>query len=352
IARIKMAMAVEAYKGFGIVKNVIDLMCNFASEGLTVIHKTPAIQRFYQRWFEITGMDSVAKHILRSYYKTGNVHIYTTMGEIDDATYSKMRSTRGKAKRTVGASKKQIPWQYTILNPFQMELVGNKFIGGSQCVCVLDEERKNDAGKIYGNDSKSIDDLDATKLNLPEEFKSALGGDGVVRLNPNNLHVIQYMKDDHEDWADPMVWPVMNDIIYKNSLRAMDMSVVNSTINAITIFKLGLSKEGFVAPESHYKKLSEMLRTPTYSHNLIWNDAISMESNYPPIEKILSIDKYKSVDRDILAGLGIPGILVNGAEGGSLSNAFLQVRTLLERLEDGRSEVMRWINKQIRIVAE
>lgn len=375
-ARIKMALCVEAYKGFGIVKNVIDLMCNFASEGLSVIHPSPAVQRFYQRWFEAVDMEGRTKHGLRSYYKTGNVFIYTTMGEIDDFTYKKMKSTRGarayasrdsdlidtndpneKSRKTKvrrenkkPADKRKIPWRYTFLNPFQMDLVGSKFFGESRWVFCLDEETRQEIKSK--NKHSNVDVLDETDVNLPPEFKGKIKDGHVVELDQDKLWTIHYMKDDHEDWADPMVWPVMNDIMYKNSLRAMDMSVVNSTINAITIFKLGDVKSGYVASAAHYKKLSTMLRTPTYSHNIVWNDAISMESNYPPIEKILSQDKYRSVDRDILAGLGIPGILVNGAEGGSFSNAFLQVRTLLERLEDGRTEIQKWINKQLRIVAE
>ena len=215
----------------------------------------------------------------------------------------------------------------------------------------MDENTFKEMKEQTVRSGESVDILDESDVNLPPEFKNRMKEDRVVPLNQTRLCVLHYMKDDHEDWADPMVWPVMNDILYKNQLRAMDMSVINSTINAITLFKLGNIEQGYVAPPEHYREFAQMLRTPTYSHNIIWNDAIEMESNYPPIEKILGIEKYRSVDKDILAGLGIPGILVDGATGGSFSNAFLQVRTLLEKLEEGRSEVMNWINKQLRIIA-
>lgn len=369
LAHLKMALCVEAYKGFGIVKNIIDLMCNFAAEGIKVIHPSPAIQKFYQRWFEAVGMAGRVKDIFRAYYKWGNVFIYTTMGRIDDMTYRKMKTKAAadsdilnsndpqakKRKQFVDKERsdpidqKEIPWRYTLLNPLQMDLKGSKFFGESEWVFIPDEETKKN---IEETSSKQVDVLDETDVNLPPEFRTLDANGNYIMLDQAKLWTMHYMKDDHEDWADPMVWPVMNDIMYKQQLRSMDMSVTNSVINAITIFKLGSIKDGFVAPREHYKKLSEMLRTPTYSHNIVWNDAITMESNYPPIEKILSVDKYKSVDRDILAGLGIPGILVNGAEGGSFSNAFLQVRTLLERLEEGRETIMEWLNAQLRMIAE
>lgn len=370
LAHTKIALSVEAYKGFGVVKNVIDLMCNFASEGLKIIHPRPKVQKFYERWAESVDLQGRAKDAIREYYKTANVFIYTTMGTVDEASYNKMRSIKGSSdsdikdsndpdnplydefvnkerKKPIG--KRKIPWRYTLLNPLQMDVRGTKYFGGQEWVFVLDEETRNKTKDLKS--TTNIDFLDDTEVNLPPEFKKRDEGGGIIKLDQARLYTLHYMKSDHEDWADPMVWPVMNDIMYKNQLRAMDMSVANSVINAITIFKLGDIKSGYTPPPSHFAKLAEMLRTPTYSHTLVWNDAIQMESNYPPIEKLLSIDKYRSVDRDILAGLGVPAILVDGAEGGNFSNAFLQVRTMLERLEEGRNEIMKWINKQLRLIA-
>jgi hypothetical protein len=377
MAKHKMAMAVECYKSFGVIKNVIDLMCNFASEGITVQHPRKAIRRFYQRWFELVDMQGRVKDILRAYYKTSNVFIYTTFGEIDKGAYDRMKSAKGatdlKLKMLADTSdpandehiqeideqlkkpaeKRQIPWRYTLLNPFQMELIGTKYFGEQQWVFVLDELTSQDietkkAKKVTPN-SEDADYLDETDINLPPEFKKLKNG-RVVELDQGKLWTLHYMKDDHEDWADPMIWPVINDVIYKNKLRAMDMSVCDSVINAITLFKIGNLKEGFVAPPEHYDKLAELLRTPTAAMNLIWNDAIEMQANYPPVEKILGVAKYESVDRDILAGLGVSEVIVNG-RGGNYSSSFLSVRTLLERLEEGRREVEKWINKQLRMVA-
>jgi hypothetical protein len=367
IAQIKMAFAVEAYKGFGIIKNVIDLMCNFASEGLKIVHPRPAVQKFYERWAMSVDLSGRVKDMLRYYYKYGNVFMYTTMGTVTDISRKQMMSTRGNSndpaleerqdfieeQKAKPMGDRQIPWRYTLLNPFQMDIVGNKFFGESKWVFVLSQETLTEINNKTSRSAEHVDILDETDINLPTEFKNLpRTNDRVVQLDQDKLCVLQYMKDDHEDWADPMVWPVMNDVMYKSDLRAMDRSVINSTINAITIFKLGNIKDGFVAPPQHYKQFAQMLRTPTASHNIIWNDAITMESNYPPIEKILGVEKYRSVDKDILAGLGIPGILVNDEAGGNFSNAFLQVRTLLEKLEDGRTEVLKWINKQMRIIAE
>lgn len=376
VAHNKMFMTTQAYKGFGVIKNVIDLMCNFASEGITIQHPRPAIRKFYQRWAEHVNLPGRIKDILRYYYKYGNVFIYTSMGSIDNSAYDRMKTARGDTtdpshdeklseideQKEMPVGQRLIPWRYILLNPFQMDLRGTKFFGEQQWVFVLDETTLNEIKTKSDLSSKEqtvtpklkkskwIDFLDESDINLPPEFKQLTKKGRVVQLDQGKLWTMHYMKDDHEDWADPMIWPVMSDIFYKNKLRAMDISTCDSVINAITLFKLGRLEEGFVAPQAHYDKLAEMLRTPSASLNLIWNDAIEMESNYPPVDKILGVQKYEAVDRDILAGLGVSEVIING-RGGNYANSFLSVRTLLERLEEGRREVEKWVTQQLRMIA-
>jgi hypothetical protein len=383
-AHYKMGMCVQAYKGFGVAKNVIDLMANFASEGLKIKHPRKNIEKFYNRWAEHVNLQSRVKNILRYYYKYGNCFIYTTYGKIDDQSYDKMRrskaknlnlnnyikvggdttdpTSKDKIKKTQKElnkpiSEREIPWRYTLMNPFQMDLRGSKFFGMSRWVFVLDQETFNLIRSGGLKKYSSVDFLDETDVNLPPEFAQLAGKDEkdkdsrVVPLDPAKLWTLHYMKDDHEDWADPIIWPVMHDIFYKNKMRQMDLSVCNSIINAVTIFKLGDFKNGFIPPEKHFRKFAEFLRTPTSAMNLVWNDAVSIESNYPPVDRILGFQKYESVDRDILRGLGVPDTLLGGASSSNFSSGFLGVRTLLERLEEGRGEVIRWIKRQLRLIA-
>jgi len=379
IAKMKMAMCVQAYKGFGVAKNVIDLMANFAAEGLKIKHPRRAIERFYQRWAELVDLNGRVKDALRYYYKFGNVFLYSTMGTIDEDTYRAMKNANASTLKLQAAftdtqdpakderekqveiekgkpeKARQIPWRYTLLNPFQMDTIGDKYFGQSRWVFVLDEKT---AHRMRLPKAENVDFLDDTEVNLPPEFKELVEKNRagtetrIVDLKQENLWTMHYMKDDHEEWADPMLWPVMADIQYKNKLRQSDISVCNSIIKAITVFKIGDYKNGFIPGPEYLRKFSELLRTPTEAMTLTWNDAIEVIHSYPPVEKMLSADKYEAVDRDILRGIGVPDVLLGGGGGGNFSNGFLGVRTLLERLEEGRHEVEKWINKQLRMIAE
>ena len=53
-----MKMCMDAYDKVGIIRNVIDLMADFSSQGITIVHPNKTIERFYRKWFyEVNGMD-------------------------------------------------------------------------------------------------------------------------------------------------------------------------------------------------------------------------------------------------------------------------------------------------------
>ena len=70
---IKMCM--QAYDRVGIVRNVIDLMGDFASQGLNLVHPNKSIERFYRKWFDqVDGLDR-SERFLNYLYRCGNVTV-------------------------------------------------------------------------------------------------------------------------------------------------------------------------------------------------------------------------------------------------------------------------------------
>ena len=81
---------------------------------------------------------------------------------------------------------------------------------------------------------------------------------------------------------------------------------------------------------------------------------ISLDVEYPPTDKILGPEKYISVNSDIVRGLGIPDSLVGGSDLGTRNaqSAFVQLKTLVERLEYVRGRAIRWMQGEMQIVAD
>lgn len=59
------ASADNIYNRVGLVKNVIDLMGDFASQGIRLVHPNKRIERFYRNWFEkVRGEDEVKDFLI------------------------------------------------------------------------------------------------------------------------------------------------------------------------------------------------------------------------------------------------------------------------------------------------
>lgn len=223
-----------AYLTYGIIKNIIDLYADFASEGLEIVHENESTQHFYETWARRVDIQGRANRFLTDYFLTGNVFIYRVNAKLSDEDTRSMKrsksyqiidgeiildsprklkphvvrprieidpmllaipelksiidktisSTDGRMVTAIVKEKppsefdipenkdKLIPWDYISLNPLQMEPRGKKFKGDRSWAFALD---RSDTAEI----SEFLDyrynlDLGRTQVNLPDEFKYKL----------------------------------------------------------------------------------------------------------------------------------------------------------------------------------
>jgi hypothetical protein len=173
-----------------------------------------------------------------------------------------------------------------------------------------------------------------------------------MRIDPNRFDLIQYKRDGYRMWATPFVWRVIDDLKFKKLLRDMDISVAESVINTLTILAIGDTPNGFPPTPEMFQRLGHLLKTKSKSQTLIWNDLIKVIAEYPPVHQILGKEKYEQVDTDIRSALGISEVILNGTGKGNFANSFLSIKTLIERLESARTHLIRWLDKQMDIVAK
>jgi SPP1 gp7 family putative phage head morphogenesis protein len=64
----------------------------------------------------------------------------------------------------------------------------------------------------------------------------------------------------------------------------------------------------------------------------------------------LTQDKYKQVNEDILAGIGVSRVLLDG-QGANFSTAWVSILSLIERLENARAKIGRWLEGEYRRIA-
>ncbi len=366
------------YRSISAVRSVIDLMADFSSEGLVISHRIKAQQRFYRKWMDKVDLQGRAHDFMKLLLRDGNVVVkrkkaklsFTTTRQLtkgfigldspfsrtsqqlaDDLvpeTVEKVPVDKGK----IGA--KEIPWKYSFISPVLLiKLSGpvGQFMGTNEVALRLD-------GKLRSaiNSPKNKVDKELVR-NLPREVLEAAkkSGRGFVRLDPRTLWVDHYKKDDWEDWATPFLYSVLDDLMFKDRMRLADLAALDGVINVLRVWKLGNSKEKILPTSNAVNKLLGILANNVGGGalDIVWDDMIDLEVEYPPTDKILGAEKYISVDKDIGKGLGVPEILLGGSAkgaGGGGQTAFVQLKTLTERLQYVRGRCLRWIQNEIDIV--
>jgi len=348
----KISQCRKAYENIGLIGNVVDIMTDFALEGFQITHEIESAERLFNRWAEKVDLYSAVEEILRGIFRDGNVPIVTYNAKIKDEDISNLKNVVNKAAGSVlmdsTVNVGEIPYKFSILDVMSMQEVGADLFGNNQYRYMFDQTIIKNTLNSDNKETKEL--LETLREGLStkdwENFKKS----GAYPLDSYNLEILYYKKDSFDSWANPMLWRIVDDLKFKKTLRNMDISVAESITNTISIFKLGNASEGMIPSATRLQKFASLLKNPSKSKQIVWDDLVTVESDDKEVGKVLGEAKYKQVNNDILAGLGISEVLIGG-DGGNYSNSFLSCRTLLERLETGRNKVLRWVRKQLAAAA-
>lgn len=410
-----ISQCMMAYLGYGVVRNIIDLYSDFATEGIEIDHPDASVRNFYKTWATKVDLRDRIYSMFLNLFVGGNVFVHRRWATLTPKEKRAMKSAqaaenindmlviRGKASDTtiegreggfmdwfleqgeihladdsrngkaVGKTpespqeeqlprntEKRIPWGYTFLNPLQMEIRGRKLRGDNYWIMAIDKRDTLDIARGMGFTSKHNQELGTTEMNLPKEFLGRIqkydgpgaGYSAEVKLTREELSVVQAPgKWDWFDWAVPFCYPALRALQFKDCLRNMEMKACQSVINSITLFKLGDIEKGMPAEDEHFERLADMLQQPGQTLNILWNEAIEADVIQPDVAGIFNTDKHDSADKDILTALGIPEVLVGG-KGGNFSNSYVAVATVLERLESYRTKVHTWLMGELKIISD
>ena len=342
-----IAKCMNAYEKVGIIKNVIDLMGDFGSQGITLVHPDKNAQKFYRRWWEEVSGAERSERFLNTLFRCGNVVIKRRYAKLTKTVQRQM--TRGEDDVIItkdNLSRRRIPFVYDFLNPLTIDVVGGRtalFTGNKKYKLKLSTFIK----KAY--ESKEI-----PLNNLSEEIKRALkNGDSHIELDSENLLVFHYKKDDWQVWAFPMVNAILDDITMLEKMKLADMSALDGAISNIRLWRLGDFDHKILPTKNAIDKLRNILASNVGggTMDLVWGPELDFKESNTQIFKFLGTEKYQPVLNSIYAGLGIPPTLTGIAgNGGGYTNNFVSLKTLIERLEYGRDLLSKFWNGEIRKV--
>jgi len=341
---IKMCM--DAYDKVGIVRNVIDLMGDFGSQGINIVHEDKSVEKFWRQWFKKVEGKERSERFLNNLYKTGQVFIYKSYANITPNVKKYIKSLGNDIRVEVPKIEDSvIPWRYNFFNPLSIDMKNgsvNLFLGKS---------RYELTAKTFFDNFKDGSIPTKTLETLPKNVKLAIkNGDKKVELDPERLHVAYYKKDDWQQWAHPLVYAILDDIIMLEKMRLADLSALDGAISNIRLWTIGSLDHKILPNKAAINKLRNILASNVGggTMELVWGPELSYTESNSQVYKFLGSEKYESVLNSIYAGLGVPPTLTGMAtNGGGFTNNFISLKTLVERLQYGRDQLTKFWEKEI-----
>jgi hypothetical protein len=331
----KIQLAVDLYHKEPIVGTVIDLMADFSSSGYTNECDDGEIKKLYDKWAEEVKIAQLLEGIFLEYYRSGNVTIYRSDKK---ATVKKSKKSSSGTETT----QYDFPAGYTILNPMNVIVDGSLLFNQEIIQLQLNAELINLV--------KSKDAPKKLLAEIPTDIVKAIrSGNGLVVLSPEHTSRITRKRQPYERYATPFLERVFEPILYKQKLRMMDMSTIEGLINQLVTVTVG--DKDFPATDDDLKAIAELFQTPNKAYTIFWNHTLQVTFHKPEGIDTLTADKYKAVNDDILAGIGVSRVLLDG-QGANFSTAWVSILSLIERLENARAKVKDWLEGEYKRIAE
>jgi len=346
--------AEDIYQRVGLVKNVIDLMGDFASQGIRLVHRNKRIERFYRRWFDKVGGKERSERFLNNLYKTGNIVIDRRTAKISLKVTEKLYKSLGASDMQISdieenIEKREIPWKYTFIDPVFVEVAAgplSSFLHEKKYELLLPGTMR----KLINN-PKTQAEKDIVS-NLPEQILQAAKTKQGYPLDPNKILVYHYKKDDWQAWAYPMIYAIMDDITVIEKLKLADMAALDGAISNVRIFKLGSLEHKIAPTKAATSKLAQILGNNVGggTMDIIWGPDLELIESKTSVHNFLGESKYIPHMNAVYAGLGIPPTLTGTFGAAGTTNNFISLKTLTQRLQYGRDVLAKFWENEIALV--
>lgn len=344
---IKMCM--EAYDKVGIIRNVIDLMGDFGQQGINLVHPNRSVEKFYQQWFRKIDGKERSERFLNILYRTGNVIIYRSFANMTPELTKFMKSLANDIKVEAPKTEKNvIPWRYNFFNPLSVDLKdGNLSLFLGRKNLTLSASSFLDNFKDGSIPAHVLDTLP------PQVKRSIKRGDRQIPLDPERVAIFYYKKDDWNQWSNPMIYAILDDIMMLEKMRLADMSALDGAISNIRLWTLGDLEHKILPNKAAINKLRNILANNVGggTMELVWGPELKFTEAHSEVYKFLGSEKYSAVLNSIYAGMGVPPTLTGMAgQSGGFTNNFISLKTLVERLQYGRDLLVKFWQYEIELV--
>ena len=351
-----IGFARKSYRQIGLIRNSIDLMGDFACQGVRLVHPNPRIERFYNDWFSRVQGNFVSERFCNLLFREANTVIRMKTAKVNKSKRLEMQRTVAEIDMKAPLSdnffrKGELPWQYVFIDPLLLDVVGGPLAplsGHFSYKMDLPKNMKRDLEKI--RNSGTTNEKMMLKM-IPEELLDSRNGNGIL-LPPEKTFTYFYKKDDWQVWADPMTYACFDDLILYEKLKLADKAALDGAVNKIRVWKLGDLDHKLAPTPTAASALGEILGANTGggTMDIVWGPDIQLLETGTDVQRFLGEEKYRPTLMSIYSCLGIPPTLTGTFGASGTTNNFISLKTLTERLNYVRSILLKFWDEQIKIV--
>ena len=352
-----IAFARLAYRRIGLIRNAIDLMGDFACQGVRLVHQNHRVEKFYNDWFVRVKGKEVSERLCNLLLREANVPIRMKTAKVNKAKRLQMQQSLASPDmpailKTDDFQKGEIPWQYHFLDPLAIEIVGgpiSTLTGNKQYAIALPRRLAQQIRQLQ-NSQDSVER--SIVADIPDEILEAAVGSKKVILPSDKTFMYYYKKDDWQEWADPMTYACFNDLILYDRLKLADKAALDGAISKIRVWKLGSLEHKLAPTPTASSTLQEILGSNVGGGtiDMVWGPDIELIETGTDVQRFLGEEKYRPTLMAIYACLGIPPTLTGTFGATGTTNNFISLKTLTERLNYIRGIVLEFWNEQLNIV--
>lgn len=345
----------KAYYEVSIVRSIIDMMSDFTVQGIRIEHRDPQIQNFMNDWSDFVDFHHVSERIGNTLYRIANCPVKIAYGKVPIKTEREWKQSNA-ADVSIENKKvlsNRIPLKYNILNPLNLEVIGGDlaaFIGKPVYGFKPSFKFQMNVEKFQHEKKEIAGDL--LKV-IPEEMREKiLNGTSLIPIDPENLEVLFYKKDDWKTWSVPMVHSILKPLYRLGKMHLAEDKALDGAISQIRLWRLGSFEYKIYPTSAAINKLRNTLANIGSGDvmDIIWGPELDFKESESKAYNFLKQEKYSQVMTEIYAGLGVPSSLTGGDSKSGLSNNAISMRTLIERLEYGRRVIKRFWENQFKIL--
>ena len=290
-------MCMSAYDRVGIIRNVIDLMADFAGQGINIVHPNKRIEKFFRAWFKKVNGVERSERFLNTLYRCGNVVVKRRTAKINKRVENDLRTSAAPDMEALikQVPRREIPWKFDFLNPLSIEVIGNElatFVGKPQYALRVSKLVRGLANKGLNQRSPYHRNLSAM---LPPDILEAIKeGKTTIPLDPDKVSVYYYKKDDWLVWANPMIYAILDDIIMLEKMKLADISALDGAISNIRLWSLGDLDNKILPTKAAINKLRNILASNVGggTMDLVWGPELKFTESRTQVFKFLGKEKY------------------------------------------------------------